>query len=141
MGRSAIDSFYSNVPALQKLKQTLNKNLSERGHLLGLDRRPLYCRSDFKALNVLLQSAGAILMKQVVINVHKALVNQGFVYGKDWHQHAMIHDEIQLSCATGLEQNIISLVLQAFVDAGNFYGFRCKIEGDAKTGYNWFNTH
>lgn len=141
MGRSAIDSFYSNIPALQKLKETLNKNLKERGYLLGLDRRPLYCRSDFKALNVLLQSAGAILMKQVVINTHDALKNYGFVYGKDWHQHAMIHDEIQLSCAPGLEKQIIDLVLQAFVDAGNFYGFRCKIEGDAKTGYNWFNTH
>ena len=141
MGRSAIDSFYSNIPALQKLKETLNKNLKERGYLLGLDRRPLYCRSDFKALNVLLQSAGAILMKQVVINAHDALKNHGFVYGKDWHQHAMIHDEIQLSCAPGLEKQIIDLVLQAFVDAGNFYGFRCKIEGDAKTGYNWFNTH
>jgi DNA polymerase I-like protein with 3'-5' exonuclease and polymerase domains len=141
MGRSAIDSFYANVPALQKLKETLNKNLTERGHLFGLDRRPLYCRSDFKALNVLLQSAGAILMKQVVINVHNALESNDLIYGKHWHQHAMIHDEIQLSCAPGLEKKIIELVLQAFVDAGDFYGFRCKIEGDAKTGYNWFNTH
>ena len=141
MGRFAIDSFYANVPALQKLKETLNKNLTERGHLLGLDRRPLYCRSDFKALNVLLQSAGAILMKQVVINVHNALENNNLIYGKHWHQHAMIHDEIQLSCVPGLEEKIIELVLQAFVDAGDFYGFRCKIEGDAKTGYNWFNTH
>ena len=141
MGRSAIDSFYANVPALQKLKETLNKNLTERGHLFGLDRRPLYCRSDFKALNVLLQSAGAILMKQVVINVHNALESNDLIYGKHWHQHAMIHDEIQLSCVPGLEKKIIELVLQAFVDAGDFYGFRCKIEGDAKTGYNWFNTH
>ena len=141
LGRSAIDSFYSGVPALQELKDSLNKSLTDRGHLLALDRRPLYCRSEYQALNSLLQSAGAVLMKQVVITVQKNLKWKGLVYGKDWHQHAMIHDEIQLSCRPGLEKEIIQSVLSSFVQAGDFFGFRCKIEGDAKTGYTWASTH
>jgi DNA polymerase-1 len=141
LGRSAIDSFYSGVPALQELKDSLKKSLTDRGHLLALDRRPLYCRSEYQALNSLLQSAGAVLMKQVVITVQKNLKWRGFVYGKDWHQHAMIHDEIQLSCRPGLEKEIIQSVLSSFVQAGDFFGFRCKIEGDAKTGYTWASTH
>jgi DNA polymerase-1 len=141
LGRSAISSFMSKVPAVQSLKELLEKNLSNRGYLLGLDRRPLYCRSEFKALNVLLQSAGAIIMKQVVVNVHNALTEAGFIYGQDWHQHAFIHDEIQISCRPGLETSLTPLILSAFVDAGNFYSFRCKIEGDAKTGYTWYSTH
>ena len=110
LGRSAIDSFYSGVPALQELKDSLSKSLTDRGHLLALDRRPLYCRSEYQALNSLLQSAGAVLMKQVVITVQKNLKWRGLVYGKDWHQHAMIHDEIQLSCRPGLEKEIIQSV-------------------------------
>jgi DNA polymerase I-like protein with 3'-5' exonuclease and polymerase domains len=141
LGRSAIDSFYNGVPALKKLKNSLAQSLVDRGYLLGLDRRPLYCRSEFKALNVLLQSAGAILMKQVVVNIHNLLTSAGFQYGIDWHQHGMIHDEVQLSCRPGLQGEIISYLLQSFIDAGDFYGFRCKIEGDAKVGYNWYSTH
>ena len=141
LGKTAINSFMTGVPALQKLKNKLAENLVARGYLLGLDRRPLYCRSDFKALNVLLQSCGAILMKQVVVNIHKNLSNACFVYGQDWQQHGMIHDEIQLSCRPGLEDEIIRLVLSAFPMAGETFNFQCKIEGDAKTGYTWYDTH
>ncbi len=141
LGKNAIYSFMTGVPALQKLKQKLAENLIARGYLLGLDRRPLYCRSDFKALNVLLQSCGAVLMKQVVINIHDNLNKAGFIYGVDWHQHGMIHDEIQLSCRPGIQNDIIQLVLNAFPVAGNTFNFQCKIEGDAKTGYTWYDTH
>jgi DNA polymerase-1 len=141
LGKNAISSFMTGVPALQKLKQKLAENLIARGYLLGLDRRPLYCRSDFKALNVLLQSCGAVLMKQVVINIHDNLNKGGFIYGVDWHQHGMIHDEIQLSCRPGIQNDIIQLVLNAFPVAGNTFNFQCKIEGDAKTGYTWYDTH
>ena len=141
LGRNAIQSFMSGVPALKKLKTSLAQTLTLRGHLIGLDRRPLYCRSDFKALNVLLQGAGAVIMKQVVVNIHNALTAKGLMYGEDWHQHAMIHDEVQMSCRPELVGMIQPLVLQAYQDAGNFFQFRCKIEGDVKTGYNWSDTH
>jgi len=53
----------------------------------------------------------------------------------------MIHDEIQLSCRPGIEQEIIRLVLFSFPMAGETFNFQCKIEGDAKTGYTWYDTH
>ena len=141
LGKDAIQSFMSGVPALKKLKNSLAQTLTLRGHLIGLDRRPLYCRSDFKALNVLLQGAGAVIMKQVVINIHNSLEAKGFKYREDWHQHAMIHDEVQMSCRPELTSALQPLVLQAYEDAGNFFSFRCKIEGDVKTGHNWSDTH
>lgn len=141
LGKQAIDSFFSGVPALQKLKKQLAETLVSRGHLIGLDRRPLYCRSDFKALNVLLQAAGAVIMKQVVINIHTAMEDAGFYYGHHWHQHGFIHDEVQLSCKQGLEQQVVPIILNAFPTAGQFFNFRCPIEGDAKTGYTWYSTH
>jgi len=141
LGREAIDSFLKGIPALQKLKQQLAQILITRGFLIGLDKRPLYCRSEFKALNVLLQAAGAVIMKQVVINIHEDLEDAGYKYGTDWVQHAFIHDEIQMSCPPGVEESLKPYILNAYVKAGECFDFLCKIEGDVKTGYNWYDTH
>ena len=140
-GRTAINSFLKGIPALQELKRQLAATLGSRGFLIGLDKRPLYCRSEFKALNVLLQAAGAVIMKQVVINIHEELNDAGYVYGKDWVQHAFIHDEIQMSCRPGIEQNLIPYILNSYVMAGEGFDFLCKIEGDVKTGHSWYDTH
>ena len=140
-GSTAINSFMRGVPALQQLKDKLALNLTQRTYLIGLDGRPLYCRSEFKALNVLLQAAGALIMKQVVINLHNNMHDQGFVYGVDWHQHGMIHDEIQLSCPPHLVDAVTAQALKSFPQSQEFFGFACPIEGDAKTGKTWFDTH
>jgi DNA polymerase I len=141
LGSNAINSFMDGVPALRKLKEKLAASLSERHCLRGLDKRILYCRSDFKALNVLLQSAGAILMKQVVINLHRNLDQAGLVHGVDWIQHAMIHDEVQLSCKPQHVELVKDRALLAFPQAQDYFNFRCEIEGDAKVGHTWYDTH
>ena len=141
LGSTAINLFLEGVPALKSLKEEINCYLSERDYLIGLDRRQLYCRSAFKGLNVLLQSAGAILMKQVVINLNTALDKLGLVYGEDWMQLAMIHDEIQLACLPEHKDLVMTQALDAFPAAQKFFKFACKIEGDAKIGYTWADTH
>jgi DNA polymerase-1 len=141
LGSNAINSFMHGVPALRELKEKLSSNLAERGVLLGLDKRILYCRSDFKALNVLLQSAGAILMKQVVVNLHNNMQSTGLIYGTDWVQHAMVHDEIQLSCKPQHTELLKEKALLSFPQAQNFFAFKCDIEGDAKVGHTWYDTH
>ncbi len=141
LGSTAINSFMDGVPALRKLKEHLAKTLQENNWLRGLDKRILYCRSDFKALNVLLQSAGALIMKQVVINIHTDMDELGYVHGVDWQQAAMIHDEVQLACKPELTDTLKSVALEAFPKAQHFFNFRCPIDGDAKVGYTWFDTH
>ena len=141
LGRTAITSFMDGVPALMQLKSTLGFNLNQRGYLLGLDRRPLYCRSEFKALNVLLQAAGAVLMKAAVVNLHRNIENHGLVYGVDWQQHAWVHDEIQLSCRPELVDDVKQLALLSFPMSGEHYNFRVPIEGDAKVGLTWRDCH
>lgn len=141
LGSTAINSFLEGVPALKSLKEEINSYLTQRDYLIGLDRRQLYCRSAFKGLNVLLQSAGAILMKQVVINLNTALDKLGLIYGEDWMQLAMIHDEIQLACLPEYTDLVMAQALDAFPAAQKFFKFACKIEGDAKIGYTWADTH
>jgi DNA polymerase-1 len=141
LGSNAINGFMEGVPALKKLKNLIEETIEDRKYLIGLDRRVLYCRSAFKGLNVLLQSAGAILMKQVVINVHNNLKEVGLEYGKDWEQMLMVHDEIQIACAPQHTETIREQALRAFPQAQEFFGFRCLIEGDSRVGSNWFETH
>ena len=141
LGRNAINGFMDGVPALKQLKQKLANTVQERGYLRGLDGRALYCRSDFKALNVLLQGAGAMIMKQVIINTHNNLEAKGLVHGYDWVQHATIHDEIQLSCPKKHATLVKEQALLAFPQAQQFFAFRCEIAGDAKVGWSWDQTH
>jgi DNA polymerase I-like protein with 3'-5' exonuclease and polymerase domains len=142
LGRNAIDGFMNGVPALKKLKNQIDEYLSERQYLVGLDKRALHCRSAFKGLNVLLQSAGAILMKQVVVNIHNNIEqNLGLVYGKDWEQLLMIHDEVQLTCYGEYTEAIQEQAMMAFPQAQKVFDFRCLIEGDSRVGTNWSETH
>ena len=142
LGRNAIDGFMTGVPALKKLKQQIDETINERKYLIGLDRRALHCRSAFKGLNVLLQSAGAILMKQVVVNIHNNIEqNLGLPYGKGWEQLLMIHDEVQLTCYAEYTEAIREQAMIAFPQAQEFFDFRCLIEGDSRVGSNWAETH
>jgi DNA polymerase I len=109
--------------------------------LIGLDGRPLFCRSDFKGLNVLLQSSGALIMKQVVIELHNKMYDLGYIYGHDWQQHAMIHDEVQVSCPPAMVDTLTSVALEAFPASQQFFDFQCPIQGDAHVGCSWDQTH
>ena len=141
LGSNAINSFMRGLPALKRLKSEISLMIQDRGWLYGLDKRILYCRSDFKGLNVLLQSSGALIMKQVVINLHQSMEEAGYQYGVDWQQQGMIHDEIQVSCKQNLVETLKEHALNAFPAAQQFFGFRCPIQGDAKVGYTWLDTH
>jgi len=142
LGRTAINSFMTGVPALKELKQKIEENIAFRGYLIGLDRRVLYCRSAFKGLNVLLQSAGAILMKQVVVNIHNNIESAlSLPMGQSWEQVLMVHDEVQLVCNPKYTSQIQEQAMLAFPQAQEFFGFRCKIEGDSRVGSDWSETH
>jgi DNA polymerase I len=141
IGRTAINSFMKGIPALKKLKDKVANNIAARGYLIGLDGRPLFCRSDFKGLNVLLQSSGALIMKQVVIELHNKMYDLGYVYGHDWQQNAMIHDEVQVSCPPAMVDTLTSVALEAFPASQQFFDFQCPIHGDAHVGYSWDQTH
>jgi DNA polymerase I len=141
LGSTAMNSFMQGIPALKALKDRIAHNIAKREYLIGLDGRPLFCRSDFKGLNVLLQSSGALIMKQVVIELHNKMYGLGYIYGHDWQQNAMIHDEVQVSCPPAMVDTLTSVALEAFPASQQFFDFQCSIHGDAHVGYSWDQTH
>ena len=142
LGKTAINSFLKGVPALAELKTKIESYILTRQHLIGLDKRVLYCRSTFKGLNVLLQSAGAILMKQVVITIHKNIeTTLSLPHGQEWEQVLMVHDEVQLVCNPKYTEQIREQAMLAFPQAQEFFEFLCLIEGDSRVGSDWSATH
>ena len=55
----------------------------KRHYLRGLDGRILHVRSPHSALNLLLQSAGAIICKQWIVLTEQMLYEQGLRHGWD----------------------------------------------------------
>jgi hypothetical protein len=80
-------------------------------------------------------------MKQVVINIKRNLEEADLIYGRDWMQVAMIHDEVQLVCLPEHEELVKTQALAAFPQAQQTFNFQCLIEGDVKVGYTWLDCH
>lgn len=103
----------------------------------GIDGRPLYIRSAHSALNTLLQSAGAILMKRATEIACATLAAQGIDGGMVLH----VHDEFQFEIREDQAQTVKYLLPNCIELAGRDLGFRVPMTGDAKVGNNWAETH
>lgn len=135
-GQKLIDSFLKALPSLKKLKEKVAR-LAASGTLLGLDGRRVMVRSEHAALNSLLQSAGAIVMKQALIILDKKIKE----YNLDAKFIANVHDEWQLEVKEGQEQQVGSLAVESIREAGIHFKMRCPLDGEFKTGRNWAECH
>jgi DNA polymerase I-like protein with 3'-5' exonuclease and polymerase domains len=130
-------TFLRKTPALRCLRDAVKAAAKERGYLFGLDGRRLPIRSEHAALNTLLQSAGAIAVKQATI----LLMDRIKAEGLDAHLVAHVHDEVQLEVRKGLGEKVGKMAVQAIQDAGKHFNFRCPLDGEYRVGGNWSETH
>ena len=132
--------FLKNIPALKRLKDDVINTFRTKKYLKCLDGRKLSIRYEHSAINTLIQSAGALIVKQATINLHKKLLSK-FSYGKDFAQVAHIHDEMQLSVKEGLEDDVGKAAIEAIKDTQKDFNFRCELTGEYKIGRTWAETH
>jgi DNA polymerase I-like protein with 3'-5' exonuclease and polymerase domains len=135
-GKKLIDSFINNTPGLSELKKKISK-LMVKGHLPALDGRRVWVRSEHAALNTLLQSAGAIVAKQWLIEATKLLQEKGI----DAKLLAFVHDETQWEVKEDQAEEAARLIEQAATKAGEALGFRCPVDAEGKIGNNWRECH
>lgn len=133
--------FLDKLPALSKLVDAVKSKASKQGYLIGLDGRRLHVRSEHAALNTLLQSAGALVMKQALIILFDYLSACGLRHGEDYAFVANVHDEFQIACRPDLAEEIADAGKRSITQAGEHFGFRCRLDGDAKIGRSWADTH
>ena len=113
------------------------KKAAKKKWIKGLSGRRLHIRSPHSALNVLLQSAGAYYMKYWVVAVDKMIQDEGI----DASIVGNIHDEIQVEVREDQAEKFAKNLEALFVSVGEAIGMRIKMEGEAKIGSNWFDTH
>lgn len=128
------------LPALGKL-QELVKDKAKRKFLRGLDGRRLHVRSQHAALNTLLQGGGAILMKQALVILYRALLAMGFVHGREFAFVANVHDEFQIEVREDLAVTVGELARDAIRLAGEHFKLLCPTAGAFGIGVNWADTH
>jgi DNA polymerase I-like protein with 3'-5' exonuclease and polymerase domains len=136
-GAKLKNDFFSRFPAIRLLKERIDLTLQRRSYLIGLDGRKLHIRSKHLALNTLLQSAGALLVKKATILAYAEFGRRGL----NVKQVAHVHDEIQYDCAKEISDEVGDIAVNAIKEAGRSFNFRCPLSGEYKVGRNWAETH
>ena len=138
--------FLESLPALDKLTKAVKRKAVATKTLRGLDGRVLHVRSPHAALNTLLQSAGALIMKQALIELDKVLQLEGLTNSSqsstpDYEFVGNIHDEFQIQVKDEYVELVCSLSEKALNLAGLHFNFKSPIDGESKSGMSWRYTH
>ena len=136
-GRSLRYKFMSGLPAYARLLEKIGTTMNKQGTLPGLDGRRLHVRSEHAALNTLLQSAGAVVMKKALVLAMDALQEAGI----PCTLVAQVHDEVQVEAEPQYAEQVGQAFRKAIQDAGTYYEMRCPLDGEYKVGPNWSHTH
>lgn len=143
-GNELKNTFLENNPGLQDLIKDVQDAAKERGFLIGLDGRKILLRRDVfgkiqvhKALNTLMQSAGAVVMKHSIVLLDNYIKKEGLSSKRLIEQH----DEGQFECLPEEAEEHGKLAVKSIVEAGKLLGVRCPLDGEYKIGRNWSETH
>ena len=135
-GKILKTKFLAKTKGLKQLTEDVKK-AATRGYLRGLTGRRLYVRSPHSALNTLLQSAGAYVMKYFVVELDKVLIEHAI----DYKFVGNIHDEVQIEVKEEQAEKAARLCEETFAKVTEILNFRILLEGEAKIGNNWADTH
>jgi len=129
--------FLKSTPALSRLIDKVKGMANKRGSLPGLDGRRVHVRSEHAALNTLLQSAGAIVMKKALVIAVQKLANYDYPY----KLVAQVHDEFQVEVPEEYAERVGVIFRNAIREAGRVLDLRCPLDGEYQIGDNWSQTH
>jgi DNA polymerase I-like protein with 3'-5' exonuclease and polymerase domains len=142
VGNHARGNFTRRTPGLEKLKRILDDQVNRHNRVPGLDGRKIPVRASHSALNFLIQSAGAILCKRWGCDAFDNLSSR-FTPGwdGDFVFVLWVHDEYQVACRKGLEQDVGETLVKYAKSAGDAYGFRVPLDSKYSVGKTWAETH
>jgi DNA polymerase-1 len=136
VGKRLKDKFLENTPALAELRERV-ATAAAKGYLRGLDGRRLWLRSEHAALNTLLQSAGAVVMKKALVIFTEFAQKWSLTY----RMIGNIHDEVQMEVDAKDAENAGYLMVESIKAAGVAFNMRCPLDGEYKIGLSWADTH
>lgn len=152
MGKQAKKKFLKATPAIKMLREAVENALVvkyhgkpqewKRKYLRGLDGRHLHVRSLHSALNLLLQSCGALICKKWICLWEENMIKAGYKHGDDFQFMAWVHDEGQLACRTQeIAEDAVRIAQESMRQTQEYYGIRCQLDTEGKIGRNWCDCH
>jgi hypothetical protein len=133
--------FLSNLPALKRLQAVVQQKVQRSNKLTGLDGRILPVRSPHAALNMLLQSAGAVCMKVALIQLFHRMNKLKWQHGREYSFVANVHDEFQAEVQPDKVGAFSDLAVESIRMAGRELKLNVMLDGEAKVGETWAQTH
>lgn len=134
-GKLILERFYEQLPFLKEIKNDLLCRLEDGGEIRAIDKRILTIRSGHAALNSLIQSCAAIVMKTALVILWDKLKN------KDAFVVANIHDEFQIETSKELADEVGQIAVKSIQEAGEKLKLRVPLTAEYKIGNNWAETH
>jgi hypothetical protein len=142
VGKKVRADFAKRIDGFTALNERIGQQVDRFGWVPGLDGRRIPSRSKHSALNFLIQSAGAILCKRWGCDAYDDLSTK-YKMGWDGEVAFIIwnHDEYQVACREGLEEEVGQTLVKHARTAGQEYGFRVPLDSKFSVGRTWAETH
>ncbi len=131
--------FFTEIPALKRLIDAVSNKASSNKYLIGLDGRKLPVRSAHSSLNLLIQSAGSLICKRWLVEMHKDVLTMG--WRDRCQQVAWVHDETQWECDEELGEEFGRLSVDSVGKAGQYFDIRTRLDAEYSVGKNWAESH
>jgi len=144
LGKTLRAKLMAAMPSLKEAIKAIHKEMRQNsGTIRGLDGRRLFARSKHSALNLRLQSDGALLAKKWCLLVDDTMFDEGWDHGVglEYYFSSWSHDEIQIAVREDLAERAAEIMENTAPLAGDHFGFNCPITAEAKIGINWAETH
>ena len=138
-GDAKKQALVGSIPGFHDLIAKLKRELERTGRIILCDDSPILVPSPHMVIPYLLQGDESRLMKQALIYLDRNIRANG--HSKDVFKVADIHDEWQFRVRTKVLDEFLSYALSVFPEAGETFSYNILIEGDAKTGRTWAETH
>lgn len=129
------------IKGLNELQASLIDAVEKRGAIWAINGMRVGTRSPHSALNFLLQSCGAMVMKAVTVFVKEEVEAAGMVWGKDYILTGHVHDELQGSLKEEFKDSFSACVDRAFERTTDLFQLRCPVAGETDFGSSWAQTH
>ena len=146
LGKKTRTKLETGIEGLGKLIKVCQARDKSQSWLKGLDGRKVQTSGQHSALNTLLQSAGAIVMKQALVELHfrigpaRGLVDSDF-NPVGWAYVANVHDEFQMTAEPEIAEKLGQAARDAIIEAGRVLKLRCELDGEYMIGDSWSETH
>ena len=136
IGKLVQTGLIQSVPGFESLLDSIKAYYFKHGHLIGIDGKKIYCSSNHKLLNYLLQGFEKCTMAAAI-----HYLADKYEQSNIWYEpRIVLHDEIQLEIKMNDEKEAIRLGLEAFSEGPKMFNVHI-MEGDARVGKTWADTH